>query len=200
MPPTLEPMMLLRLEINLALPNSLSSGGIPTKSILPSTVNKSKNLFKSYKYDVNNKIIDLIIEYIYLVLLHNKKYINDNEIYIKLFYKYYIKIIDSEIYLLYNKKYDDFPNYRVLYDFLKKKGYVDYYYKKLVPIIKKNYRKVLNDIDFSGLKKFKKQFIKDMKPFSKININKIIDVYYTNKKQNKIIKDKLKELMKKLNV
>ena len=100
-----------------------------------------KNLFKSYKYDVNNKIIDLIIEYIYLVLLHNKKYINDNEIYIKLFYKYYIKIIDSEIYLLYNKKYDDFPNYRVLYDFLKKKGYVDYYYKKLVPIIKKNYRK-----------------------------------------------------------
>ena len=39
-----------------------------------------------------------------------------------------------------------------------------------------------------------------MKPFSKININKIIDVYYTNKKQNKIIKDKLKELMKKLNV
>jgi len=39
-----------------------------------------------------------------------------------------------------------------------------------------------------------------MKPFSKININKIIDDNYTNKKQNKIIKDKLKELTKKLNV
>ena len=39
-----------------------------------------------------------------------------------------------------------------------------------------------------------------MKPFSKININKIIDEYYPNKKRNKIIKDKLKELTKKLNV
>lgn len=156
-----------------------------------------KKIFKSYEYNVNNKIIDLIIEYIYLLLLHNKK---DNEIYIKLFYKYYLKIIESEIYLLYSKKYCNFANYRTLYDFLKKKGYVDYYYKILVPIIKKNYKKILNNIDFSGLKEFKKQFIKDMKPFSKININKIINEYYTNKKENKIIKDKLKELMKKLNV
>jgi hypothetical protein len=39
-----------------------------------------------------------------------------------------------------------------------------------------------------------------MKPFSKININKIINENYTNKKRNKIIKDKLKELMKKINV
>ena len=108
--------------------------------------------------------------------------------------------IETEIYLLYNKKYTDFPSYRTLYDFLKKKGYVDTFYKKLVPIIKKYYKKVLNNIDFSGIKKYKKIFIKDMKPFSKININNIINEYYPNKKQNKIIKDKLKELTKKLNV
>ena len=78
--------------------------------------------------------------------------------------------------------------------------HINTFYKKLVPIIKKYYKKILNDIDFSGIKEFKKQFIKDMKPFSKLNINKIIDDNYTNKKQNKIIKDKLKELTKKLNV
>jgi len=157
-------------------------------------------IFKSYEYNINNSIIKLILEYIYLKLLHNKKHTIDNEIYIKLFYQYYVKYIEAEVYLLYNKKYSDFANYKQLYDFLNKNGYINYYYKKLVPIIKKNYKKVLNNIDFSGIKEFKKQFIKDMKPFSKININKIIDEYYPNKKQNKIIKDKLKELIKKLNV
>ena len=159
-----------------------------------------KKIFKSNEYNVNNNIIKLIFEYIYLLLLHNKKYTSDNEIYIKLFYQYYLDNIKTEIYLLYNKKYSDFPNYRVLYDFLKKKGYIDTFYKKLVPIIKKNYKKILNNIDFSGIKKFKKEIYKEMKPFSKINLNKIINEYYTNKKQNKIIKDKLKELMKKINV
>ena len=157
-------------------------------------------IFKSYEYNINNSIIKLILEYIYLKLLHNKKHTTDNEIYVKLFYQYYVKYIEAEIYLLYNKKYSDFANYKQLYDFLNKNGYINYYYKKLVPIIKKNYKKVLNNIDFSDIKEFKKQFIKDMKPFSKININKIIDEYYPNKKQNKIIKDKLKELTKKLNV
>ena len=88
-----------------------------------------------------------------------------------------------------------------LYIFLKKNGYVDTFYKKLVPIIKKYYKKILNNIDFSGIKEFERDiFSKEMKQFSKININKIIDEYYTNKKKNKIIKDKLKELTKKLNV
>jgi hypothetical protein len=160
-----------------------------------------KKIFKTYEYDVDNKIIKLILEYIYLYLLHNKKYISDNEIYIKLFYQYYIENIQTEIYLLYNKKYCDFANYRTLYIFLEKKGYVDTFYKKLVPIIKKYYKKILNNIDFSGIKEFERDiFSKEMKPFSKININKIIDEYYTNKKKNKIIKDKLKELTKKLNV
>jgi replicative superfamily II helicase len=84
--------------------------------------------------------------------------------------------------------------------FLKKKGYVNTFYNKIVPIIKKNYKKVLNNIDFSGIKEFKKKIIKKIKPYSKLNINKIINEYYPNKKQNKIIKDKLKELTKKLNV
>jgi hypothetical protein len=161
---------------------------------------ENKKIFKTEEYNINNNIIKIIVEYINQLLLHNKKYLNNNEIYIKLFYQYYLRNIETEIYLLYNKKYCDFANYRTLYIFLKKKGYVDYYYKKLVPIIKKYYKKILNNIDFSGLKKFKKEFIKDIKPFSKININKIIDDNYTNKKQNKIIKDKLKELTKKLNV
>jgi len=161
---------------------------------------ENKKIFKSDEYNINNNIIKIIIEYINQLLLHNKKYSNNNEIYVKLFYQYYLRNIETEIYLLYNKKYTDFPSYRTLYDFLKKKGYVDTFYKKLVPIIKKYYKKVLNNIDFSGIKKYKKIFIKDMKPFSKININNIINEYYPNKKQNKIIKDKLKELTKKLNV
>jgi hypothetical protein len=163
-------------------------------------IDKHKKIFKSNEYNINNKIIKFMIQYIYLDLIHNKKYTTNNEIYVKLFYQHYLKNIKSEIYLLYNKKYSDFANYRELYSFLKKKGYVDYYYKKLVPITKKYYKRILNNIDFSKLKEFKKQFIKKMKPFSKININKIINECYTNKKQNKIIKDKLKELMKKLNV
>jgi hypothetical protein len=167
---------------------------------IKNNIHLHKKIFKSFEYDMYNTIIDLIFEYIFLLLLHNKKYTKDSEIYIKLFYQYYLNNIKSEIFLLYNKKYSDFANYRELYDFLKKKGYVDTFYKKLVPIIKKNYKKVLNNIDFSGIKEFKKEFIKEMKPFSKININKIIDEYYTNKKKNKIIKDKLKELMKKINV
>jgi hypothetical protein len=161
---------------------------------------ENKKIFISNDYDINNNIIKLIFGYIYLLLLHNKKYTKDNEIYIKLFYQYYLNIISIEIYLLYNKKYADFANYRVLYDFLKKKGYIDTFYKKLVPVIKNNYKKVLNNIDFSGMKEFKKKIYKEMKPFSKININKIINQYYPNKKENKIIKDKLKELMKKINV
>jgi hypothetical protein len=159
-----------------------------------------KKIFKSDYYNIKNNTINLILEYIFLLLLHNKKYTSNNEIYIKLFYQYYLDNIIKEVNLLYNKKYSDFANYSELYDFLNKKGYVNTFYKKLVPIIKKNYKKVLNNIDFSGLKELKKQFIKEMKPFSKININKIIDEYYPNKKRNKIIKDKLKELTKKLNV
>ncbi len=159
-----------------------------------------KKIFKSYEYNINNGIIKLILEYIYLKLLHNTKYISDDEIYIKLFYLYYIKNIQTEIYLLYNKNYDDFANYRELYIFLKKKGYVDTFYKKIVPIIKKNYKKILNNIDFSGIKEFEKKISHEIKPFSKISINKIINDNYTNKKQNKIIKDKLKELTKKLNI
>ena len=161
---------------------------------------ENKKIFKSDEYNINNNIIKIIIEYINQLLLHNKKYSNNNEIYVKLFYQYYLINIETEIYLLYNKKYTDFPSYRKLYDFLKKKGYVDTFYKKLVPIIKKYYKKILNDIDFSDIKRYKKIFIKEMKPFSKININKIINQYYPNKKENKIIKDKLKELTKKLNV
>jgi hypothetical protein len=162
---------------------------------------ENKKIFISNDYNINNNIIKIIIEYINQLLLHNNKYINNNEIFVKLFYQYYLKNIETEIYLLYNKKYSDFPSYRKLYDFLKKKGYVDTFYKKLVPIIKKYYKKILNNIDFSGIKEFEKDiFLKEMKPFSKININKIIDECYTNKKKNKIIKDKLKELTKKLNV
>jgi hypothetical protein len=164
-----------------------------------------------YAYIYRKKIIDLnffkdkkilfTFNYIVLILFFYKENINNNEIFTILFYNFYIKVIKDEIKYFYDKDYDNIINYKELYLFLKEKGYVNEYYNVIVPYVKQNYKKIfkkiLSDPEYIP---FKNKMLKKIKPYDKIDINKIIDSYYKNKDENINIKKKLKELKIKLNI
>ena len=75
--------------------------------------------------------------YRYLIIHEKYPTINDNHIFIEIFYKYYAPSLKNEI----QEKYDiDISlkfNFEELYLFLKKKGYVKEYYTKIINDIKK---------------------------------------------------------------
>ena len=157
--------------------------------------NNTKNKFNIYI----SRNIFFIFSLIFLTyyISYKPKYIDENNIFVKMFYKNYIFEIRSEIKLLYNVDYKNFSNYKDLYNFLNKKGYVKRYYNEIVPNVKKMYKRILYTIENSNAyKKLKNMIIKKIKPVSKIDINKIIDERYTNKDENKYIKNKLKKMKK----
>jgi len=166
------------------------------KNMLYKIVKLNYNINLSEEYERRNLYFGLTIEYLIRKLELNKKNYNDNNIFIKLFYDIYIFYIRTEIKLKYNIEYSSFPNYNELYNFLNKKGYVHIFYKDIVPTIKRNYKKFINIINNSTTyPEFKEIMKKKIKPLSTIiNIDKIIDTYYTDKNERKYIKNKLKKM------
>ena len=135
----------------------------------------------------------------------NRKYtysdMNDKRIFIFLFYKIYIHSISTELYIKYGVHLLDFSNYNKLYIFLKKEGYVDKYYNKIVPKIIKNYNKVYKKFaDDVRLGDFKKAITKKIKSFKNMNILKLIDKDVHPNFNKEYIKNKFIEIIEKYNI
>jgi len=65
---------------------------------------------------------------------------SDKDILIMIFYQEYFGIISNELYEKYGITKDSFPNYKYLYKFLKKNGYVENYFKKYSKYILNSYK------------------------------------------------------------
>ena len=127
--------------------------------------------------------------------------IDNKSIFIYLFYKIYIKSIKTELYKKYSVYLSDFSNYNKLYLFLKKKGYVDKYYNKVVPKIIKNYNKVYKKFaDDKRLDDFKKDMTKKIKSFKNLDMLKLIDKNVHPNFNKEYIKNKFIEIIEKYNI
>jgi hypothetical protein len=143
----------------------------------------------------------LSLSFLYAKLISSNK-INNNSIFISLFYYKFIKEIQEEIYKKYNIRINkDLPNYHALYIFLKDKGYVDKFYnnitKKIIKTYKKIYKKILNHHLFNNYMEKQKE---EIKLFSDIDILKMIDSKLDSKFNKKYIKNKFINLSKKYNI
>lgn len=144
-------------------------------------------------YIYNKKNINKIVEYIYIkrficssnshdiIIKMAEEYkiskiryphIVDNNVFVQLFFSYYVKSLIVEI----KEKYDidlilDFSNFNELYIFLKRKGYVTKYYNEIIYKIK-DYIKVIDKIlkkDKNKIDILKKKIVKEEKRY-KFNI------------------------------
>lgn len=190
-----------------------------------------KNIFKNndYIYTFKETNIDKIITYLYYIdivftnkiqntiIESDEKYLayfyilnkliyteilNENN-FIKLFYENYIYLIDDKIKEKYNVSIKNFPNYHELYLFLKKNGYVDYYYKKMV----KKILKISKDLEKKLLTKhdikfetFRDKKLKTIKNYKDINLINLLDTHLNEKFDKTYIKNKFIELCKKYNI
>ena len=104
----------------------------------------SKYLYLNLYFEKNKTKLDtnekLVINY-YIVKLKYKN-INNNQLFIELFYAYYIKYIKDEILKKYKKNITVDFNYQELYIFLNKHGYVKHYYTSIVKDIQNQYLKL----------------------------------------------------------
>jgi hypothetical protein len=111
----------------------------------------------------------------------------NSELLIMIFYRYYIDILKE----IKNINLDNFSNYKELYKFLKKEGYVDIYYDKYKPYILKNYKKFYKKIlGMTGLKKFINIYKSRIHNFNELDLSKVINLEIHSKKNKKIIKNK----------
>ena len=101
----------------------------------------TKYLYISIYIDKNKNKLSIIEKLALLFYQIELKYnhINKNNVFIELFYAYYIKYIKDEILEKYNVNIILNFNYRELYIFLNKHGYVKNYYKIIVKDIEKKY-------------------------------------------------------------
>ena len=149
------------------------------------------------KYDSNNL---LAYNYILNKLVYNK--LSDNKNFIQLFYKIYINLIKKDLFDKYNISYNNFSNYNKLYLFLKKNGYVNYYYKSIMPKIIKLSKKLENKFksDKINYDKFKDKKIQLIKNYRDIDLFKLINTDLNKKFDKTSIKNKFIELCKKYNI
>lgn len=156
------------------------------------------NYTKYIKY-INKNIINYLT-FIFLCYKIQHPNLNNNKIFIIMFYSDYIKhfYFTNELMKI-NKKIGDFPNYHELYLFLKRHGYIDKFYNIFIPKVLKKYKifykKILNEPNITD---FKDNLRKKIKNFSDINLLKIIDTYVDDKFNKKYIKNKFIELSKKI--
>ena len=120
--------------------------------------------------------------------------ISDSTLYSQLFFAYYVQSLVDEI----EKKYGidltlDFSNFNELYIFLKKKGYVNKYYKEIIYQVK-DYLKIIDKKlkdDKNKIDKLKIQIVEDSTRFNlKLDTKK---TSYTNE-NFKLIKEKLEKI------
>ena len=178
---------------------------------------KKKFYITSYKgiYTYKPKNINKLVEYIYIKrFIHDSKSnnvikkmaeiykmsklryptISDSTLYSQLFFAYYVQSLVDEI----EKKYGidltlDFSNFNELYIFLKKKGYVNKYYKEIIYQVK-DYLKIIDKKlkdDKNKIDKLKIQIVEDSTRFNlKLDTKK---TSYTNE-NFKLIKEKLEKI------
>jgi len=101
----------------------------------------TKYIYISIYIDKNKKNLNIIekLALLYYQIKLKYKHVNNNTVFIELFYAYYIKYIKDEILEKYNINITLNFNYRELYIFLNKHGYVKNYYKIIVKDIEKKY-------------------------------------------------------------
>lgn len=131
-----------------------------------------------YKYSSNQE------DYIYRVLTVNGIFIklykktSSDDILTILFYSQYIKLIQSELVEKYGVHMNDFENYHELFVFLKKKGYVTHFYKKMGPkILKKINESIQLTQNHPLFNSYVKQYQRKMKPLLHMKISKLLDQF-----------------------
>jgi hypothetical protein len=120
--------------------------------------------------------------------------ISDNTLYAQLFFAYYVQSLIDEI----EKKYGidltlDFSNFNELYIFLKKKGYVNKYYKEIIYKVK-DYLKIIDKKLKDDKNKIDKLKIQIVEESTRLNLK--LDTKktsYTNE-NFKLIKERLEKL------
>jgi hypothetical protein len=160
--------------------------------------NNLDNLYK--KNDILNV---LCLEFYYYRNCYYKK-ISDKKIIVYLFYMFYIYLIENEIQEKYNINIKiEFSNYKELYIFLKKKGYVKKYYNYYYNYILTNYINVYDSYVKKNKNKLIKNRIKMVKKieyFNNIDLKYIIDNEIPLNIDKQYIKNKFIELKKKYNI
>ncbi len=140
---------------------------------------KDPTFFKPYS--LNNKTKE---EYNNLILVVNGIFIklykktSSDDILTILFYSQYIKLIKTELIEKYGIHMNNFQNYHELFVFLKKKGYVTHFYKKMGPkILKKIDTSIQLIQNHSLFDSYVKQYQRKMKPLSQMKIPKLLDQF-----------------------
>ena len=105
-------------------------------------VNLSKFIYvKKFLYDPNSNDLIKKITYVYYLLKLKNNKIDDNYIFVNIFYAFYVQSLRDELIKKYGKDISlDFENFNKLYIFLKEKKYVDKFYKDIVKEIKIEYK------------------------------------------------------------
>lgn len=191
------------------------------KYIIRKNKNKKKNVPKNTYYffkeenkdnvlmifiliDIINKdpdFIDNFLEYIFFLKKLNSNKEKDHDIYVSIFYETYIKRIEPEIFDKYSKKITDFKNYHSLYLFLKKKGYVKKYYKKICPKLSKEYSIIFNKIlNYPLYETLKKKYNAKIKNLKDIDLIKTFKKGIFQKFDKKKIINKYIQIIKKYNI
>lgn len=131
-----------------------------------------------YKYSLNQE------DYFYRVLVVNGifvklyKDISSDQLLTILFYSRYIKLIQSELVEKYGVHMDNFENYHQLYLFLKKKGYVKHFYKKMGPTILQKIDESIKITQSHPLfDSYVNQYQRKMKPLRQMQIPKLLDQF-----------------------
>jgi hypothetical protein len=146
-----------------------------------------KNTEKLTKYiyiriyiDKNKNKLSIIekLALLYYQIKLKYKHVNKKNIFIELFYAYYIKYIKNEILEKYNINITLNFNYRELYIFLNKHGYVKNYYQIIVKDVEKKYLELTKKKDFFDEIPNKYSIIYNVLKNNKLKIKEI-------KKQNK---------------
>jgi len=131
-------------------------------------IRKDKELFKYY-FETIEKTLTTIF------LIKKLQYIKESNknILVMIFYQEYYGIISNELYEKYGITKDYFPNYRELYIFLKKNGYVDLYFNNYTSYILKSYSNFYNKLlSQKKIQTYKEKEIKNIKSLKTMNFQR----------------------------
>lgn len=129
-------------------------------------IRKDKELY-NYYFETIEKTLTTIF------LIKKLQYIKESNknILVMIFYQEYYGIISEELYEKYGITKDYFPNYKHLYVFLKKNGYVDLYFNNYVPYILKSYSTFYNKLlSHKKINIYKKKEIKNIESIRTLDL------------------------------
>lgn len=160
--------------------------------------NLSKYIYlKRFVYDPKSTDVIKKMAIVYKMSKIRYPKINDNSLYVQLFFSYYVQSLINEIELKFGVDLTlDFSNFNELYLFLKKKKYVSKFYKEIINEIKECVKLVNKNLrdNKSKIKNLEIKIIRESAVFNLgLNIKKLP---YTNDKI-KLIKEELEKVKSK---